>query len=93
MNEAMSTFKVLLISVSGGIALLGFVAFLSIAFHEEFLISIIAMVCMPGLAIFAGHVRKASRESRLWAALAVAGFLAPLTWFIVLLIALVRSDI
>lgn len=93
MNEAMSTFKVLLISVSGGFVLLGFVAFLSIAFHQEFLVSILAMVCIPGLAMFAGHVRNASGESRLWAALAVAGFVAPLTWLIVLLIALLRSDI
>jgi hypothetical protein len=93
MNEAMSTFKVLLISMSAGIVLLGFLAFLSIAFHGELLISTIAMVCMPVLAIFAGHVRKASEESKLWTALAVVGFLAPLTWLIVLLIALVRSDI
>ena len=89
----MSTFKVLLISASCGIVLLALVAFLSIALREVFLISIIAMICMPGLAIFAGHVRKASEESRLWTALAVAGVLAPLTWFVVMLIALMRSDI
>jgi hypothetical protein len=89
----MTTFKVLLISVSFGIALFGFVAFLSFAFHAEFLIPIIALVCMPGLAILVGHVRKASGESRLWTALAVAGVLAPLTWLIVLVIALTYSDI
>jgi hypothetical protein len=93
MNDAMSTFKVLLISVSCGIVLLGFVVFLSIAFHAEFLIFIIALACMPGLAIFAGHVRKASGESRLWKALALAGVVAPLTWFVVVLIALTYSDI
>jgi hypothetical protein len=89
----MSTFKVLLISVTCGIVLLAFVAFLSIALREGLLTSIIAMVCVPCLAIFAGHLRKASGESRLWTALALAGFLAPLTWVVVLLIALMRSDI
>jgi hypothetical protein len=89
----MSTFKVLLISVNCGIALFGFVAFLSIAFHAQFLIPIIALVCMPSFAIFIGQVRKGYGESRLWAALAVAGVLAPLTWLLVVLIALKYSDI
>jgi hypothetical protein len=89
----MSTFKVLLISASCGSILLALVAFLSIALREVFLISVIAMICMPSLAIFAGHVRKASVESRLWTALAVAGVVVPLTWFVVMLIALMRSDI
>ena len=93
MSEAMTTFKVLLISVSCGIVLLAFVALLSIALREGFLISIIAMVCIPGLAALTGKVRKASGESRLWTAMAVAGFVAPLTWFVVMLIALLRSDI
>jgi hypothetical protein len=89
----MSTFKVLLISASCGIVLLALIAFLSIVLREVFLISIIAVICMPGLAIFAGHVRKAPEESRLWTALAVAGVVAPLTWFAVMLIALMRSEI
>jgi hypothetical protein len=53
----MSTFKVLLISVSCGIALLGLVAFLSIALHAEFMVSVIALVSLPGLAIGIGHLR------------------------------------
>jgi hypothetical protein len=89
----MSTFKVLLISVSSGIVLLGLIAFLSIAFQKEFLISIIALVCMPGLAISIGYLRKVRGESRLWNALAMAGAIAPLTWFVVILIALTYSDI
>ena len=93
MKKETGTFKVLLISVSCGIVLLGFVAFLSIAFHAEFMISIIALVCMPTFAISAGQVRKASGESKLWTALAVSGAVAPLTWLIVVLIYLVRSDI
>jgi hypothetical protein len=89
----MSTFKVLLISVSCGMVLLGLIAFLSIAFQKEFLISIIALVCMPGLAIFIGYVRKVRGESRLWNALAVAGVIAPLAWFVISLVALAYSDI
>jgi uncharacterized membrane protein len=89
----MSTFKVLLISVNCGIALFGFVAFLSVVFHSEFLVPIIALVFMPGLAIVIGRRRKAPKESRLWTALAVAGVLAPLTWIMFLLIALTHSDI
>jgi hypothetical protein len=89
----MSTFKVFLISVSCGIVLLGLIAFLSITFHQHFLISIIAIVCIPSLAILIGQRRKASGESRLWTALAVAGILAPLTWLVFLLIVLSYSDI
>jgi hypothetical protein len=79
--------------VSCGIVLLGLIAFLSIALQKEFLISIIAIVCMPGLAVFIGYVRQVQGESRLWNALAVAGVVAPLTWFVVLLVALTYSDI
>ena len=89
----MGTFRVLLISVSCGIALFGLVAFLSIVFHAEFMVPVIALVSMPGLAIVIGHVRKASQESKLWAALATAGVVAPLTWLVVVLIALVYSDV
>jgi len=93
MIKEMSTFKVLLISVICGIVLFGFVAFLSIAFHIEVMVSIVALICMPTLAISAGHVRKDSGESKLWTALAVSGVVAPLTWLTVVLIFLIRSDI
>ena len=89
----MSTFKILLISVSCGIALFGVVAFLSVAFHAELMVPVIALVSMPGLAIVIGHLRRASKESKLWIALAMAGVLAPLTWLVVVLIALTYSDI
>jgi hypothetical protein len=64
------------------------------AFHQEvFLVPIVAMVCFPSLAMVAGSLRKAPEESKLWTALTVTGFLLPLTWFVVVLIALMRSDI
>jgi hypothetical protein len=89
----MSTFKILLISASCGIVLLGLIAFLSTAFQRDFLISTVAIVCMPGLAIFMGYMRKNRGESRLWKALTVAGVAAPVTWFVFVLIALTYSDI
>jgi hypothetical protein len=89
----MSTFKVLLISITCGIVLFALMVLLSSAFHGPFLIPIVAMVCAPCLAIFAGHMRQASGESRLWSALAVVGFVAPFTWFILLLLSLMHSDI
>ena len=66
---------------------------LSSSFHEVFLVPIVAMVCMPSLAILVGHLRRTHGESRLWTALAVAGVVAPLTWVVVLVIALMRSGI
>ena len=89
----MSTFKVLLISANYGIALFGLVAFLSTAFHAEFMVPVIALACMPALTIVVGHLRKALKESRLWTALAMAGVLAPLLWLLDVLIALTYSDI
>ena len=89
----MSTFKVLLISIACGNVLVAVVVLLSSASHELFLVPVVAMVCMPSLAILGGHLRRAHGESRLWTALAVAGGVAPFTWLVVLLIALIHSDI
>jgi hypothetical protein len=89
----MSTFKVLLVSITFGILLFALMLLLSAAVHELFLIPTVAMVCVPCLAIIAGRIRQRLGESKLWAALAVAGFLAPLTWCIVLVVSLMRSDI
>ncbi|HEV7522285.1 MAG TPA: hypothetical protein VGP89_14380 [Candidatus Angelobacter sp.] len=89
----MSTFKVLLISIACGNVLVAVVVLLSSASHELFLVPVVAMVCMPSLAILAGHLRKAHGESRLWTALAVAGAVAPFAVLLVLLIALMHSDI
>ena len=89
----MSKFKVLLISIACGIVLFALVVLLSSASHEPFWVPVVAMVCMPSLAILAGHLRKAHGESRLWTALAVAGAVAPFAVLLVLLIALMHSDI
>ena len=87
----MSTFKALLISIICGIILFALTAFLSVAFHKTVSIPIATMVCGLTLAGFAN--RKVPGESKLWRALAVVSFLAPLIWFVVVVIALARSDI
>jgi ABC-type antimicrobial peptide transport system permease subunit len=89
----MSRFKVAMVAGAFALVLLQLTILLSYVFRSSFLVSVLIMCIVPVLAISMGHLRSSQHEAKLWNAIALAGFLAPLSWLLALMILLTRSRI
>jgi hypothetical protein len=89
----MSTFKVALISGVFAIVLFAFTGVLSVVSGEPLFITFILMFLAPSITKGIEYFCKNHQERKVWNALALAGLIAPCTWFVVVLVSLINSDI
>jgi hypothetical protein len=89
----MGTFKIAVISGAFAIVLFAFTGILSVVSGEPFLIAFILMFLAPSITKGIEYFCKNHLESKAWNALALAGFIAPSAWFVVVLVSLINSDI